>query len=431
MASSLSNVINYCKTINGSLGFNDTKTQFINSMVQDYNEAHENAIYRFDVLINTIDAKDIYVNSSETTIKGVIDTSKKQTADTEIEQTIQVYPNQIKRGDYIKFKMNDTDELRTYLVKSKVDKKNSYDEAVFEECNYTLKWMIGGKYYEMPAIVTNNTKYTLGIKSQSSSGLTEADGMFGAIVSWNEIAKKIPIGERFIVNGQAWEATQLDHSSAPNILSILLGESSKSTEYDDMENEIADAYLYSYEITLNSTSETLVETSTYQIMPTITNNGVLVSNATIIYSSSDETIATVDENGLVTAVSVGNAIITASIGSVSATLDLVVTEKTVEPVISYGYTWSNGTNLKTYMSSTISLTKTINSVSSPLIATYSLDSVGTTLLNAGNITIIKKSDYSYQIKNVNVSTIKSFVITFTDSSGSAVIATQTINFSGM
>jgi hypothetical protein len=108
---SLSNVINYCKVINGSKGFNNIKTQLLNEMANDYNIGREDAIYRFDVLINTIDAKDVYINDSTIPIKGVVDVKKKQTADTEMEESLQVYPNQIKQGDYVKFKINDTDTL--------------------------------------------------------------------------------------------------------------------------------------------------------------------------------------------------------------------------------------------------------------------------------------------------------------------------------
>jgi hypothetical protein len=93
--------------------------------------------------------------------------------------------------------------------------------------------------------------------------------------------------------------------------------------------------------------------------------------------------------------------------------------------------WSNGTSLKTYMSSTISLTKNINSVSTLLTVSYTLDDTGTTLLNSGAIIITKKSDYSYQIKNVNVSTVKSFVITFLDSSDGTIITTQQISLNGI
>ena len=56
---------------------------------------------------------------------------KKQGATTIKEETIQVYPNNIKQGDIIQFKYNDNDTLHYYLVMSQIDKKCHYDEGVF------------------------------------------------------------------------------------------------------------------------------------------------------------------------------------------------------------------------------------------------------------------------------------------------------------
>lgn len=427
MASNLSNVINYCRIVNGSKGFNDTKTQFTNEITQDYNSAREDTVYRFDVLINSIDAKDVYVNDSTIPIKGVVDISRKQTADTEMEEKLQVYPNLIKRGDIIKFKVNETDELRTYLIKSNIDKKHGYDEGIFEECNYILKWMIKGEYFETPAIVTNNTKYTLGVSSVSNS-IIEGSGMFGIILSDNKMSSNIKIGQRFIVNGQAWEATQTDRTTTKGILSILLGESSINTN-DDMENEIANAFEHSYTITLDSTSQSLFETGTYEITPIIKDKGIEVSNPNnITYTSSDETIATVN-NGLVTALTVGNCIITCSIGGISTNLAIEVTAKTVTPVVSYGYNFSQSTNIKQYVTSILTCTETTDSVTTPLNISCSWDSVGQSLISSGKIVITTKSSSSIGIKNalITSSTVAHLTVTDIDT-GTIILDNVAITF---
>ena len=56
----------------------------------------------------------------------------------------------------------------------------------------------------------------------------------------------------------------------------------------------------------------LNESNTYQLTYTVTNNGSVVENPTITYSSSDETIATVDSNGLMTMLKEGTVDITAT-----------------------------------------------------------------------------------------------------------------------
>ena len=54
------------------------------------------------------------------------------------------------------------------------------------------------------------------------------------------------------------------------------------------------------------------ESTTYQLTYVVTNNGNVVDNPSITYSSSDETVATVDENGLMTLLKEGTVNITAN-----------------------------------------------------------------------------------------------------------------------
>ena len=57
----------------------------------------------------------------------------------------------------------------------------------------------------------------------------------------------------------------------------------------------------------------------------------IAADTTVTWSSSDETVATVDESGKVTAVATGNATITATAGEESATCDITVQKATSKP----------------------------------------------------------------------------------------------------
>lgn len=422
--------LQYYKIINkiNPSSTNQLRDSFIQDMVDSYNEAEASVITRFRVLVNTNKGKDVKVNGIPKRVLFKYENSK-DTDTSKFVMEVESEIGDVKGGDYIEHYDDKLDKTDTYLVFSKAERKLDSEINYIKYCNHLLKFVVNGEYNEIPVIVTNNTKYTAGISTQVV-GITEIDSMFGLVLSWNDIGKKIKTGQRFIINDNAWEVSQIDHVTGQGIASILLITNSKNAN-DNLELEIADYYLHNYTITLNSTSETLQETSTYQIVPNVTDNGVAITNGNIVYHSSDESICTVDNNGLVTALTIGNCVITATIGNVNTTMNIEVIAKSVVPIVSYGYSWSNGVNLKIYMSSTITLNKTVDSVSSPLVVNYNLDSVGATLLNAGSISITKKSDYSYQVKNVNVSTIKSFVITFTDSTDGTIIATQTISLTGM
>lgn len=90
-----------------------------------------------------------------------------------------------------------------------------------------------------------------------------------------------------------------------------------------------------YAITYNgNTSFDINDGTTYQLSYTVTNNGNLVENPTIHYSSSDETIATVDSNGLMTMLKEGTVDITATYSTASATTTMTITNSST-PSLDY------------------------------------------------------------------------------------------------
>ena len=78
-------------------------------------------------------------------------------------------------------------------------------------------------------------------------------------------------------------------------------------------------------ITLNETSISLREGRTATLTATVEPENA--TNKTVTWTSSDTSVATVDQDGVVTAVSKGTAIITAKIGNVSADCEVTVTRK--------------------------------------------------------------------------------------------------------
>lgn len=104
-----------------------------------------------------------------------------------------------------------------------------------------------------------------------------------------------------------------------------------------------------YKITYTGrTSFNLKNTTTYQLTYTVTNNGNVVDNPSITYSSSDETVATVDENGLMTLLKKGTVDITAN--SCVTTMTITNTGSKVDYSISISastYTIQIGGSYKT------------------------------------------------------------------------------------
>lgn len=96
------------------------------------------------------------------------------------------------------------------------------------------------------------------------------------------------------------------------------------------------------QIALNKTEGVLTVGNSVTVTATVTPDNA--TNATVNWTSSDETVATVDSNGKVTAVAVGSATITAtseSDGDVSADYALTVNKAAAKPATRYSGTTSS------------------------------------------------------------------------------------------
>ncbi|MDN4070850.1 Ig-like domain-containing protein [Paenibacillus vini] len=136
----------------------------------------------------------------------------------------------------------------------------------------------------------------------SGKVLTLADGEIVVNCSNYSIDSGLKIGARFLLNGQAFKINGVDDFSKPGTVALTCVKDS-ILPTDDLINGIAGGLGISVNIT-NSNFDVTIG-STYQLTWTSTNN------APVRFVSSDESVATVDANGLVTGLSVGTVTITA------------------------------------------------------------------------------------------------------------------------
>ena len=166
-------------------------------------------------------------------------------------------------------------------------------------------------------------------------------------------------------------------------------------------------------ITLNKTEATLKSTETLGLEVTV--GPATTTDKTVTWSTSDATIATVDENGVVTAISVGKAIITATTANgLTATCEITVAETPASGVVidkeALGIT---GDNLEMRVGDTKTINVTVEPAtttdkavtfesSNAAVATVDADSNVTALaLGQTTVTITAKSGVSTSI-TVNV-----------------------------
>ena len=146
---------------------------------------------------------------------------------------------------------------------------------------------------------------------------TQVDGDVIIYTGYNTIANKIKVNDYINSFGNAYQVS--NKFVKENIIYIHLKQTTTTPDH--------------YEIVYNGvTSFDINDGTTYQLSYTVTNNGNPVYKPTITYSSSDETVATVDSNGLMTMLKKGTVDITATAYSASVTTTMTIADSSTPSV---------------------------------------------------------------------------------------------------
>ena len=184
------------------------------------------------------------------------------------------------------------------------DESNAVYSAIAQKTNVTINGI--------PFVVDTAT-----YGESQGTIFTQVDGDIIIYTGFNTITDKIKVNNRINAFGNSYQVS--NRFVKENILYIHL---KQTTAVPD-----------NYKITYNGlTSFDINDGTTYQLSYTVTNNDIVVENPTITYSSSDETIATVDSNGLMTMLKEGTVDITASYSTASVTTTMTITNSSTPSV---------------------------------------------------------------------------------------------------
>lgn len=234
-----------------------------------------------------------------------------------------------------------------YLALNRETVENDvYYKSTLVKCN--------GVYNENSGAVMNIPFYSDNMKSSVSVGnstITMLNGNIEIITEENSLSKKIKIDQKFNEFGRTFNVCNL--YSMDGILHIIAEVYSNMTP------------TYTYSVVIDGTPTTSLKTSErVQLTATTYMGETITTGATLDWTSSDNTIATVDGTGLVTCVSEGTAMITCTWveQDVKGTVSINVSDSS-EPVTPTGntYTISGNANLKNGFSRTYTLTITDSS----------------------------------------------------------------------
>lgn len=236
----------------------------------------------------------------------------------------------------------------TWLCTNPSNISSVHGKAVVQRCNaaYCLYDYYGNIVTE-PIVVEK--RLMSGNDNATPQTLVLMDGYFNVTCQLNEYTSRLGQSKRIILGSKAYHITGFtdfiqeftgDYNSV-HILQFTV-RIEEPTVDDDLENHIENGRNYSFTATIDGAEKLTVGTQA-TLEATFVKNGVAVPATakypqTWIWSSSDETIATVDASGTVTAKSAGNVQIKAVLEEcerVSATVELVVEEAQTKPYITF------------------------------------------------------------------------------------------------
>lgn len=184
------------------------------------------------------------------------------------------------------------------------DESNAVYSAIAKKTNVTINGI--------PFVVDTAT-----YGESQGTIFTQVDGDVIIYTGFNTITNKIKVNDHINAFGNSYQVS--NRFVKDNILYVHI---KQTTTMPDV-----------FKITYNGvTSFDINDGTTYQLSYTVTNNGSVVENPTITYSSSDETIATVDSNGLMTMLKEGSVDITASYSDASNTTTMTIADSSTPSV---------------------------------------------------------------------------------------------------
>jgi hypothetical protein len=291
---------------------------------------------------------DIYLNNDTMPKKALINNlSVNRQADIRTIST----KEEIKRGDLINW-FNEN-----WLIISEIGhKRYTYYKGIIQKCNYNIKFNFQGTIKQFPCIADSKI-----FDIETNQYLSIPAGKIVVTLPNNADTDNITLGQRFISMKNAWKVIGIDRTK--NGLLMLWCELDSIISSDDLENEIANAgdYVYTIEIT-NGEIASIQENNTLQLTTQVKLNGNVVTDKTVTFSCDNPSIASVDENGLVTAISAGECIITASLAENPNVYDTITITVTALPEHNYAVTISGNTSIVKNYTATYTAIFTDNAV---------------------------------------------------------------------
>lgn len=185
-----------------------------------------------------------------------------------------------------------------------------------QRCNNTLSILKNNILYHIPCIIESNVRFQ-DLRVEESRLINIPDDKITARIPNNEITKDISRNIIFKLNDyDNYKIISVNRVTEPGLIILKM----------EFVAEEAIEHNFVVEI-LNGDSIEIQENTNLQLNVEVRDNGNIMSPTPVVaYTSSDENICTVNSDGLVSAIAVGNCVITVSSNGVSDSIGVGVIE---------------------------------------------------------------------------------------------------------
>jgi hypothetical protein len=215
-----------------------------------------------------------------------------------------------------------------YVIISQIDHNEYSYRGRMRKCNYRIAFNWNGNVKCFDAIVEGKA-----FAIDTGTIISMPNGNIFAYLQDSADTKDISLNQRFYNTHQPFRVEGIDRTTN-GIVKLSCTLDTISSAYDDVENNIADRWKYeishTYSLNIdNGTNANVLMNDTLQINCTATDNGNPMENPAITYTSSDSNVISVDNQGNVMGIQIGQATITAKLTyrpSVEATIIITAVE---------------------------------------------------------------------------------------------------------
>lgn len=215
-----------------------------------------------------------------------------------------------------------------YLITSQVDQNEQSCRGRMKKCNQRLAINWNGQVKWFDAVVEART-----FSTETGKVISMPEGNILASLQDNADTRNIALNQRFYITHQPFKIVGMDRI-LNGIIQLSCTLDNINTAYDDVENNIVDRWKYeiAHTYALHIHQGTIAHVRLNETMPlnvTATDNGDELANPAITYTSSDPSVISVDQDGQVMGIVLGQASITAKLTyhpTVLSTIEIRVVE---------------------------------------------------------------------------------------------------------